>query len=153
MKISVIEFPEFGLDLKGEVSTEGYDLPTEGYFDWNIIQYHMRVDRTGDEYLVTGKIETAFRLSCSRCMEPIPWKINVNSYAISFPAEGTQAIDLTPSIREDILLTLPIAPGCKLDGEERCPVTGVIHKPKTDDFSEMHRKSVWDALEKIKTKE
>lgn len=153
MKISVVEFPEYGLDLQGEVSTEGFDLPTKDYFDWNTIRYHLHVDRSGGEYLVTGQIGTSMRLSCSRCMEPIPWEIKIGSYAASFPAEGVQAIDLTPSIREDILLSLPIAPGCKLDGEERCSITGVIHKPKADDFSELHRKSVWDALENIKTKE
>ena len=153
MKISVIDFPEYGLELKGEVPAKDYDLPTEGHLDWNTIEYDLRVDRTGNEFLVTGRIDTSLTLPCSRCMEPIPWKIEIDSYTISFPAEGTQAIDLTPSIREDILLSLPIAPGCKLDRDERCSISGVLHKRNADDFIESHQKSVWDALENIKTKE
>jgi len=153
MKISVADFPLEGLELKGSTSTEGFDLPQEGFSEWNTIQYDLRIDKSGSEYLVTGKLDTSMKVACSRCLEWIPWQIHVDSFATSFPVEGQQAIDLTPSMREDILLTLPIAPGCKLDGDERCSITGVIHKPKADDFSELHRKSVWDALENIKTKE
>jgi uncharacterized metal-binding protein YceD (DUF177 family) len=152
MKIDVRDFPETGLELAGEAPLSDYDLPPDTFLDGTGVSYAFRVDRTGDEYLVTGRFSLELKISCARCLEPLPWTVAIDPFVVSFEALGIEAIDLTPRIREDTLLALPIAPSCTLDAEERCPVTGASHRSGPDTFSELHRTEVWEALKNIKKK-
>ncbi len=150
MKIDVRQFPESGLDLKGEASAADYDLPPDMFFEPGPVRYAFRVERAGPEFLVTGRFSIEFRLACSRCLEPIPWGVRIDRFAASFEAAGIEMINLTERIREDTLLALPMAPACVLDTEERCPITGVSYRRGSDAFADWHRTEAWEALDQFK---
>ena len=55
-----------------------------------------------------------------RCLEPFPFEIAVRDFAAHLPLTGPEEIDLTPFLREDILLNLPAYPRCDRDGGRVC---------------------------------
>ena len=58
---------------------------------------------------------------------------------------GPETVDLTPFIREDLLLNLPAHPHCDRDGDRVCKAKQI----KTAE-QEVKRKSDWSALDKLK---
>lgn len=141
------------LNLEGEVTAVELELPVEQYPGWKTVSYQLQVEKVGTEYYVHGKIHSEFRLDCARCAEPIPWVVSLEKFATSIEDEGQESIDLTPQVREDILLALPIAPACKLDASQKCPHTGKTHGEGPDVFAEQQRKTIWGDLERLKFKE
>jgi uncharacterized metal-binding protein YceD (DUF177 family) len=59
---------------------------------------------------------------------------------------------LTPFIREDILLGLPLTAACQLDEKFRCPQSGKKFAPKEKAEKPIHGKDTWKALDQLKTK-
>lgn len=147
MKLKIKDIGVEGLELQGELNVKAYDLPVDEFKNWTIIHYHFFCSITSKEYLVRGTLQTQMTAPCARCLEPIPLKINIPSFAHSgrFTTLG-DVVDLTPYIREDILLALPMAPKCELDAEGRCPYTGVSHAAVPSQFDENQRKSIWGDL-------
>ena len=70
-----------------------------------------------------------------------------------FEAPHPNCIDLTPLIREDILLELPLNAVCRLGTDGRCPVTGELYQPPPETSGTLAGEEVWEALKKIKTKD
>jgi uncharacterized metal-binding protein YceD (DUF177 family) len=66
-----------------------------------------------------------------------------------FEAPHPNSIDLTPFIREDILLELPLNAACRLGADGRCPVTGEIYRPRPEDTGSLIDGTVWAELSKI----
>ena len=57
----------------------------------------------------TGSLAQPVELRCVRCLEPFPFDIEVKAFSIHHELTGPELIDLTPYLREDILLNLPAA--------------------------------------------
>jgi uncharacterized metal-binding protein YceD (DUF177 family) len=60
---------------------------------------------------------------------------------------GPESVDLTPSIREEILLNLPAHPHCDRDGNRVCKA-----KQITNAEQDTKRKPDWSALDQLKLK-
>ena len=69
-----------------------------------------------------GALTQPVELRCVRCLEPFPFNIEVNEFAVHTELAGPEVIDLTPFMREDILLNLPAYPHCDREGGRVCPV-------------------------------
>ncbi|MFQ3670214.1 MAG: hypothetical protein SNJ84_02015 [Verrucomicrobiia bacterium] len=130
-----------------------YDLPGEVFLHPGPLRYAFRIERTGPEFLVTGWFALEFKVACARCLEPIPWAVRIESFAVSYEAAGLEILDLTERIREDTLLALPMAPACALDPEQRCPITGATYREGPDTFAEWHRNEAWEALNQLNDKQ
>lgn len=63
---------------------------------------------------------------------------------------GSETVDLTPFIREDILLVLPAHPRCDWDGQKVCEGAG---EWKTPAENPEETADAWEALDKLKTTE
>ena len=153
MKIKLKDIGEDGLLLEGAASTADFDFPLQDYQQWKEIQYRLYASILGSECLVQGRLSTSLQAPCARCLEPRPLTVEVPEFRISYDISGLESIDLTEQIREDILLGLPLAPRCELDADFRCPQTGKVHRPDSDEFAERKREMVWGELEKLKIKE
>lgn len=151
MKIDPRQIPESGLDLKGSLPVADYGIPAEGITGWNTIEYTLHAIRTGPEITVTGTLGASFQIQCARCLDPIPWKLEIKDFCqiLSVPEEAVA--DLTPLIREDMILALPLAARCELDSGGRCPRSGRVFAPSKDDFAEKRRATVWRDLDQLKT--
>ena len=64
-----------------QVHEEGYSIDTsfsfaEGDDKFDITSFSGRVDKAGDAYVVTGKLNLHFSCPCDRCLEPVKMDIN-----------------------------------------------------------------------------
>ena len=152
MKIDPRQIPDGGLTLSGSLSASDYDLPPGETQGWDKIHYDLQLVRTGKEVTVTGTLSSDFKITCSRCLDFIPWKLNIKDFCQVCQVEEDSLLDLTPLIREDIILALPLAARCELDGAGRCPYSGRVFTPSDrDDFAEKRRATVWRDLDRLKT--
>jgi uncharacterized metal-binding protein YceD (DUF177 family) len=153
MKIVIKQIHPDGTELEGTLPAVDYDLPLDDFPGWKEIHYRFHVSLTaGQECLVQGSLRSSFPVACARCLEPMPLTIEVPEFVHSFPTAGVEAIDLTDAIREDSLLSLPLAPRCRLDEQQRCPLTGQVMREPASDFADQNRMEVWEALNKFKSK-
>ena len=116
------------------------------------IRVELLVQKDEENFLVTGWALTTFSLLCGRCAEWLPWPVRAKVEHL-FEAPHPNCIDLTPLIREDILLELPLNAVCRLGADGRCPVTGEFYQPRPESSDSIVSQEVWDALSKLKTKD
>ena len=150
MKIRVADVLEGPIEISGDLDPEPYDLKIHGNEVWSPLHYSLRAEMVQDEMLVRGCISATLQTNCARCMEPMPWPVTLPEFTGIFPVTTQESIDLTLSIREDILLSLPLATSCRLDASGKCPLTGVQYKPGVDTFAEQRRSDIWGPLEEFK---
>ncbi|WP_300422138.1 YceD family protein, partial [uncultured Hyphomonas sp.] len=69
--------------------------------------------------LVRGALNIDFACDCARCLEPFTYTLELAEWTCVLPLKGPDAVetkgeylDLTPWVREDILLGLPQHPLC-----------------------------------------
>src|SRR5438477_12300324 len=84
---------------------------------------------------------------CVSCLENFVHEIRVPAFAVHMELHGPETVDLTPALREEILLNLPAHPHCDRDGNRVCKAKRV----KTQE-QEMKRKSNWSAVVQLKLK-
>ena len=152
MKIDPRQIPEEGLELTGSVPLADYDIPIGEIRGWNSIHYRFQAHKVGQEVTITGTLASNFETPCARCLDFIPWELKINDFCQVLAAPDEALLDLTPLIREDIILALPLAARCELDGAGRCPRSGKVYTlPNQDDFAEKRRATVWRDLDQLKT--
>ena len=104
----------------------------------------IRFDRTQRGILVTGTFTSGTENQCVRCLDDYTQTLQTEFtelYAFDdrtttdsdliVPEDGF--IDLTPIVREYLLLDFPIKPLCKPDCAGLCPVCGKNHNQETCD--------------------
>ena len=94
-----------------------------------------------------GTIAQTVELSCVACLEKFEHEINVPAFVLHTELHGPENIDITPFMREDILLNLPPYPHCDRDGGRVCKAA------KVETSSDAGTgKADWSALDKLKLK-
>lgn len=109
------------LTLRGELSATQLDL--EGVDELiqvtSPIQYDLEVQRYEQSILVQGSLDLTLKCECARCLKPFSQRLHLPDWNCLLPLEGEEKIaihndfvDLTPHVREDILLAFPQHPLC-----------------------------------------
>jgi len=143
---------EHPLELKETMAAEVLGLNGASARAAQPIQIELTVQKDEENFLALGWATTTLSLLCGRCAEWLPWPVRAKVEHL-FEAPHPNSIDLTPLIREDILLELPLNAVCRLGAEGRCPVTGEIYQPRPESSATLVGEEVWEALSKIKTKD
>jgi uncharacterized protein len=119
------------------------------------LKHKLEVQELDDSLLVRGTLVLPLDCECVRCLKPFVYKLEWKDWACLIPLSGEEAVprdgdtvDLTPFLREDILLELPQHPLCKPDcGGLKKPTAG---KPKKSGTSDVKTSSAWTELDKLK---
>ncbi|MGB0582741.1 MAG: YceD family protein, partial [Limisphaerales bacterium] len=102
--------------LDGEVSFEdlGIDLKDELMRVAAPMQYDLSADWMDEAALVQGDVSLPVEYECVRCLQKFTRPVELEGYALHLPLKGEDAVevvddcvDLTPYLREDILIGLP----------------------------------------------
>jgi uncharacterized protein len=108
------------------------------------LEGELRLTRTNRGLLVHGRLKTALRQTCSRCLREIDWPVQIDlneealpslDFTSGAPVDATDEpdalrltdhheLDLEEEVRDDILLSEPIAPLCRKDCPGLCIVCG-----------------------------
>ena len=154
LKFNLRHLDEHEQHLKGELPVAELDL---GVQDELIrlekpLKYDLQVESMHDAVLVTGKLRLVLDCECARCLKPFKHEIFLRDWAAHLPLEGedkvsidNDCVDLTPFIREDMLLEFPQHPLCKPD------CAGLKKKVRTQAVSKAEAKPTnWSELDKLK---
>jgi DUF177 domain-containing protein len=147
MKIHLKQVPAQGLHLDGDEDCPIHDLEAEGIRCAGPLHYNIDVGVAGGALWARGSLSQAVELRCVSCLENFVHDIQVPAFAVHTELHGPETVDLTPFIREDLLLNLPAHPRCDTDGNRVCKAKQLRTveqdtKPKLD----------WSALDKLKLK-
>jgi len=147
VKIHLKQIPAKGLHLDGDEECPIHDLEAEGIRCAGPLHYNIDVGIAGGALWARGSLLQPVELSCVSCLEKFVHEIRVPGFAVHTELHGPETIDLTPFMREDLLLNLPAHPRCDKDGDRVCKA------PKTEIAGQdIKRKSDWSALDKLKLK-
>lgn len=122
-----------------------------------MISYDLEVQRLEQNLLAQGRVHMPLKCECVRCLKEFNCDIDFPDWACHLPLAGEDKVevqgdlvDLTPYVREDILLAFPQHPLC--DAECKGLPKGSAAKVKkisgTGKFEE--KPSAWAELDKLK---
>ena len=157
MKIHLRQIPDDGLHLEGEESHDILELPAEeGARALGPVRYSLDLGMDADGVWATGELFQELELRCVRCLEPFPFSLHVPDVALQIERPPSETVDLTPSLREDILLALPAYPHCDWSGERVCPgrveaQEEAVPLAESDGGSDFQPPSAWATLDQLKT--
>jgi uncharacterized metal-binding protein YceD (DUF177 family) len=147
MKIHLRQIPAGGLHLEGEEDCPLDDLEAQDARCTGPLRYSLDVGMSGDDLWASGTLTQPLEFRCVRCLEPFPYDLTLDAFALHAEANGPETIDLTPFMREDLLLNLPAYPHCDREGGRVCPAAGKIEAAaQTPVVAEPD----WSALDKLK---
>jgi uncharacterized metal-binding protein YceD (DUF177 family) len=112
------------------------------------VDVEVTVQKDEGDYLVTGWARTTLLLRCARDGELFPHAVRAR-VEHHFEAPHPPQVDLTPHIREDILLEIPLNAVCQLKAGNRCPVTNEVIKPRKESSVPIVPQDVWAELSKL----
>ncbi|HEY1769983.1 MAG TPA: DUF177 domain-containing protein [Chthoniobacterales bacterium] len=147
MKIHLRQIPAAGLHLEGEEECAIPQLDPEEARCTGPLRYVLDAGISEGALWANGTLAQPVELRCVRCLESFPFEIEVKNFAVHLPLTGPEEIDLSPFVREDILLNLPPYPHCDREGGRVCPAPATA--PREDDGLEA-RPPDWSALDKLK---
>lgn len=125
MKIEISSLPPEGAGLRSGEPPEIIDIEGDDAVFDAPIEVDLFARLTGETLIVKGSISARPRLQCSRCLEYFEHPIERPSYIFSTTVSAGDIIDLTESIREDIIIALPVKPLCAEDCKGLCPGCGM----------------------------
>jgi uncharacterized protein len=145
--------------LKGTISVEdlGIDVVDEAIKLNQPLLYDLEVSRLQEGILVQGRMCLPLDCECVRCLKPFTQDLVVSGTICHLVLEGEEAIktdgdavDLTPHIRETILLEFPPHPVCE---KECCGMTttpGSQSNPSSAKGPADVGSRTWAELDKLK---
>ncbi len=136
--------------LQGELPVEELDLNLDDEMirAERPLHYDMRVEKIYHAILAQGRLQISLECQCVRCLKSFQKELVLEHWTLHLPLEGegkvavdNDCVDLTPFVREDILLEFPQHPLCK-------PDCGGLKKISQKNREE--NKSAWAELNKLK---
>jgi uncharacterized protein len=153
LKFNLRHLEEHEIHLQGELPVVelALDVRDELVRAEKPLHYDLEVEQLHDAILVQGSLSLVLDCECVRCLKPFEQEVALTDWALHLPLEGedkvsieNDAIDLTPFVREDMLIEFPQHPLCQ-------PECGGLKKKSkvraADDQNE--KPSPWTELDKL----
>ncbi len=150
MKVHLRQIPNDGLHLEGEEECPIPELSKDEIVCVGPLRYSLDVGISEGSLWANGSLALPVEVRCVVCLDPFIHTIEVPEFAMLTEIAGPEVIDLTPFIREDILLNLPAYPRCDRTGERICPAPHTQReRSDTAEANAAARKPDWSALDKL----
>ena len=121
------------------------------------VKYDLEVQQYEQSILAQGRLDLTLKCECARCLKPFHQRLQLPDWTCLLPLEGEEKVaihndfvDLTPYLREDILLAFPQHPLCNPE------CSGLLNaSPSSDQDPSGARQtnetsSAWAELNKLK---
>jgi uncharacterized protein len=155
--INLRHLEEHGIRLQGTIPPVDLDLEKldEMICVNQPLTYDLEVQKLEQALLIQGRLALQLDCECVRCLKPFEHKIEFEHWVCHIPLEGedkaqvvNDLVDLTPYLREDIVLAFPQHPLCELECGGLAPLA-----KRSDDAAGSGGQpgsSPWAALDKLK---
>ncbi len=160
--INLRHLEEHDQAFQGEISAEELDIDTRDQVIavHHPLKYDLQVQMLQEGLLVHGALSVKLDCQCVRCLKSFQQNLQLPEWSLHLPFQGEDAVrvvndcvDLTPFLREDILLEFPQHPLCDRDCCD-LPTTDLGKGAKTKDSDqEQGSSSAWAELNKLKLKD
>ncbi len=150
LKVNLRHLEPREICLKGElpVGELDFDLRDEMLQVREPMHYDVRVEKVSHGLLAQGRLVLSLDCRCVRCLKSFKKTIELANWTLHLPLEGedkatvdNDCVDLTPYVREDMLLEFPQHPLCSPD------CAGL---KKNGRSQAQTGRSAWDELNKLK---
>ncbi|HZI33546.1 MAG TPA: YceD family protein [Candidatus Binatia bacterium] len=157
LKVNLRHLEEHGIRLQGELPVAKLDLGVEDELVHaeKPLRYDLAVELLHHAVLATGSLAMTLDCECARCLKKFKTDLKLAGWAVHLPLEGEEkvsvdndCVDLTPFVREDILLNFPQHPLCKTD----CAGLKPKSKAPRAGGDKTSKPAVWAELDKLKLK-
>jgi len=154
INVNLRHLEERDLQLKGELPAAelAFDVRDELIRAEKPLRYNLTVEMLHDAVLAQGELRLMLDCECVRCLRKFEQEVAIMGWAVHLPLEGedkvspiNDLIDLTPFVREDMLLEFPQHPLCRSNCAGLKKKSGLS---KTDGKTEPP--SAWTELDKLK---
>jgi len=156
LSINLRHLEKHNVVLSGELPPAELDLDVRDEMIRVVspVGYDIEIEKLDDALLVRGELRVELECDCVRCLKTFRRGLNLENWTLHLPFEGEDAVpvdndcvDLTPFVREDILLEFPRHPLCRPDcGGLKLPAG----KAKKGAGGEESKPSAWAELNKLK---
>lgn len=122
--VNLRHLADHNLNLEGELPVTELDLDTrdEMIRAEEPLRYELEVQKLDQSLLLRGGLRLALNCQCVRCLKAFVHRLELRDWTCHIPLTGEEratvvndCVDLTPYLREDMLLGLPQHPLCKVD--------------------------------------
>jgi len=144
MKVHLKQIAPEGLHLEGEEDCPITEFDSDEVHCAGPLRYKIDIGVGEGSLWASGSLSQPVELRCVSCLEKFGHEIKIPAFAVHTELRGPEIIDLTPFIREDLLLNLPPHPHCDRNGDRVCKAPRSATKP------EPKRKPDWSALDRLK---
>ena len=164
-----VKFQPGEIDFGSEVRQVG-PLQTDGHAE--LIREHHGGNESIDDIRLVGKLDGRVEVSCARCLEPVEIPISRSFDLLYRPLESERgsdevaineaeteigfysgdSMDLEDSLREQILLAVPIKTLCRYDCKGLCPTCGANRNEELCSCDQSKPDLRWAALGDLKNK-
>jgi uncharacterized metal-binding protein YceD (DUF177 family) len=145
MKVHLRQIPSEGLHLQGDEDCPIAGLEREDVRCAGFLSYKIDIGISGAALWANGSLRQSVELRCVSCLEKFVHEIWVPAFAVHTQLRGPEVIDLTPLMREDLLLNLPAHPHCDRDGGRVCKANQMETREQ-----DTKRQADWSALDRLK---
>jgi uncharacterized protein len=146
------------LHVEGDVPIQELDIePRDEVIRLGLpLHYKLEVQKLENGLLVQGSLRLPLQCDCVRCLKSFQQELRLDHWTAHLPLEGEDAtpinndcVDLTPFLREDILLEFPQHPLCQPECHG-LPKTSIAGARKASNGQPRAGSSAWDKLNKLK---
>ena len=159
LTINLRQLEEEALQLKGELPVMELELESldELIRVKEPLQYDLEAQKMEEAVLVQGTLTLKLDCDCVRCLKRFTHTLQLEGWACHLPLEGEEAVsvssdsvDLTPYLREDMVLAFPQHPLCN---PECSGLAGSLKtKANVSKAAKPDSAAAWAALDKLKLK-
>ncbi len=151
MNIELKDLLPDGINIEGTTPGESLDLGSVGATSCSDVSYTFFVQEMDDELLVTGSVRADVGFGCVRCLTNFIKTIEERRFSVLTPIpEDSDAVDLTPDLREAIILNFPSYPKCAEDCAGLCAQCGknlnanacTCHPPVDNQWGDLDKLSI-----------
>ncbi len=155
--INLCHLEAHSIRLEGELSPEELDIDPRDEVIRVIhpLAHDLEVQKLQNSLLVQGSLCLSLECQCVRCLKSFQYRLELKDWTNLLPLQGedrvtvvNDCVDLTPYVREDILLQFPWHPLCD-PGCRGLPKTSIGESNDNSGKTKLHI-SAWAELNKLK---
>jgi uncharacterized protein len=145
--------------LAGELPSAELDIDTRDAMlrVTHPVQYELEVQKMEAGLLVTGRLRILLDCHCVRCLKAFTYELTLPDWTLHLPLQGEEAVpvsndsvDLTPYVREDILLEFPPHPLCEAECRGLPPIDSGKARHTSGSEQLEAASPAWNELNKLK---
>jgi uncharacterized metal-binding protein YceD (DUF177 family) len=149
MKVHLKQIPAVGIHLEGKEEHDILELEDDQVHPIGTVEYSLDIGVSRSGLFATGEIGADFELVCVSCLKRFVYPVRIRNFAAQVELTGTELVDLTPWLREDILLALPAHAHCDWDRKTVCVGPRFEHRSVE---RQSNGSNAWDILDDLKLK-